>query len=358
MYRLSNSIPKSLITSALCVLTAAGILSCGANPKPTEPDSGATADLTNIDGDGLSLGAGEHPGHRGFYPLTIGNTWTYKGTFLATVRPDSCDSPCVAIGFIDRWRESRELVGTETLFGREYVVEEQTRWSDWGIPFDTIRVDTMASPTAYPMAFRVLYRQDQAGLYEADAQNWQPSGTNGGLAAAHGAPATDLQERLSVTLQRKGMALTAVEAAAYDAANVRLQEKLDVVAAALAWHGHRPGPFGGGRGGVLDHEITRLKYPLHPGQCWVIRDSPLFTSRVIRHEVLRLPAGRLGGYQIRIESELFGPEDRVHIWYGRAGFLKLSATLYGEAIDEWGNHIGTLVSTEYSALESFQLVSD
>lgn len=357
MFSLSNPIPKLLIVGAFGVFSAAAILSCGSDIKPTEPDTSAAADLTRFEGEGLSLGVGEHPGHRGFFPLAIGNTWTYKTQSTWSVQPDSCGTPCVGIGRIELGHERRELVGTETLFGREYVVEEQTRWSDWGIPFDTIHIDTIHAMTS-PLAYRVRYRQDGAGLYEADVSYGQPPGTVGGPAADYGEPAPEAMERVSETLQRKGMRLTAVEAAAYDAANARLQEKLEVVAAALAWHGHRPGPFGGRRGGALDHEITRLKYPLHPGQRWVIRDSPLFTSRVIRHDVLRLPAGTLDGYQIRIESELFGPGDAVYIWYGRAGFLKLSASLYGEALDEWGNHIGTVVSREYSALESFKLVRD
>jgi hypothetical protein len=358
MYGLSNPILRLLITGALGVFGAMGIVSCGTNPKPTEPDASATADPTGIEDEGLSLGAGQHPGHRGFYPLAIGNTWEYEVQEMTVVRPDSCGSPCVMIGTIGQWRERRELVGTEVLFGREYVVEEQIRWSDWGIPFDTLSIDTTAFPTASPMTYRVRYRQDRAGLYEADVPVGQPLGTNGGLAVAYGAPAPGANERLSVALQRRGMLLTATEAAAYDAADARLQEKWDLVASALAWHRHRPGPPGGHRGGVLDHEITRLRYPLHPGQRWTIREDPLFTSCVIRHELLRLPAGRLGGYRIRIESELFGPEDRVYIWYGRAGFLKLSATLYGEATDPYGNHLGTVVSTEFTTLESFTLVGD
>lgn len=357
MFSVSNPIPKLLIIGAFGLFSAAGILSCGSDVKPTEPDTSAAADLTRIESEGLSLGVGEHPGHRGFFPLAIGNTWTYKTQFSWTVQPDSCGTPCVGIGRIEQGHETRELVGTETLFGREYVVEEQTHWSDWGIPFDTIHIDTIQAMTS-PTEYRVYYRQDRAGLYEADASVGQPLGTVGGLAADHGEPAPEAIERVSKTLQRKGMHLTAVEAAAYDAAYARLQEKLHVVAAALAWHGHRPGPLGGRRGGVLDFELTLLKYPLHPGQRWVIGDSPLFTSRVIRHDVLQLPAGRLGGYQIRIESELFGPKDTVTIWYGRAGFLKLSGLLHGEALDEWGNHIGTVVSREYSALESFNLVRD
>jgi len=357
MYSLSNPITKLMFIGALSVFSVAGILSCESDLKPTEPEASATAGLSDIEGEGLSLGAGEHPGHRGFFPLAIGNTWLYAKTSMTVVRPDSCGSPCVSMGTMKQWHEVRELVGTEMLFGREYVVEEQTRRSDWTVVIDTM-FPPMFPPMPSPMAYRVLYRQDRAGLYEADLSVGQLPGSNGELAAARNAPAPGAEERLSVTLQRKGMLLTATEAAAYDAANARLQEKRDMLAAALAWHGHHPGPFGGPRGGVLDHEITRLRYPLHPGQRWTIREDPLFTSRVIRHEVLRLEAGKLGGYQIRIESELFGPEDKVYIWYGRAGFLKLSATLHGEAMDEYGNHVGTVVSTDYSALESFKLIRD
>ena len=71
--------------------------------------------------------------------------------------------------------------------------------------------------------------------------------------------------------------------------------------------------------------------------------------------MLELPAGKLGGYQIRIDSELLGPRDRLWIWYGRDGMLQMSSVFVSDAIDENGNHVGTLFTQTETSLESFNL---
>jgi hypothetical protein len=345
----SNPIPKVLITGVLGVFSAAGILSCGSDLKPTEPESSATAELTELEGDGLSLGAGEPSGHRGFFPLDIGNRWTYQTQYFTLVISDSCDiltdsvTVCAGWGSIGWGGERRELIGTEELFGREYMIEQWTSWPQIIWDGDTARS-------------WIRYRQDRAGLYEADVPLGQRPGTVGTLAAVDHESVRPPGQRLSADLEKNGAHLTPAQAAAYDVAMERIQRKLEVVAVAQAWHGHSPRSFGGRRGGALDSELARLKYPLHPGQNWTIRQDPLFTSQVIGHDVLELPAGKLGGWRIQIESGLFDPDDRVYIWYGRAGFLRLSVSLQSVAVDEWGNRIGTAFYQESSELESFELV--
>jgi hypothetical protein len=76
---------------------------------------------------------------------------------------------------------------------------------------------------------------------------------------------------------------------------------------------------------------------------------------VIGHDVLELPAGRLAGWRIQIKPEGLDPDDRVTIWYGRAGFLRLSISLQSVAVDEWGNRIGTAFYQETKELESYEL---
>jgi hypothetical protein len=72
-------------------------------------------------------------------------------------------------------------------------------------------------------------------------------------------------------------------------------------------------------------------------------------------EPLRLPAGRFVGYRIRIASELFGDHTRVRVWYGRAGFLKLRLHDVGQATDESGNVIGTVVFDQTQVLDELSL---
>jgi hypothetical protein len=109
------------------------------------------------------------------------------------------------------------------------------------------------------------------------------------------------------------------------------------------------------RGGVLDHEITRLAYPLHPGAHWVIRADPRFESTVMSLGPIDEPAGRFAGARIRVDSDVFGPRDRVELRYGRDGVLGLSAHLEGVATDESGNVIGIMVAEQRQDLAALTL---
>ena len=131
-----------------------------------------------------------------------------------------------------------------------------------------------------------------------------------------------------------------------------LEQRLALVRYTLGLHApslHRPRP--------ADGEIVRLAYPLHTGQRWIIRADPRFTAVVEGVDALRLPAGRFVAYRIRIDSVLFGPSDRVRVWYGREGFLQLDAHLVGEGTDENGDPIGTVVSEDHEALDDIALVA-
>ena len=54
----------------------------------------------------------------------------------------------------------------------------------------------------------------------------------------------------------------------------------------------------------------------------------------------------MSAWSIRISSELSGPDDHVHVWYGRAGFLKLVAHFESDATDPDGNVIGRFIADE------------
>ena len=105
----------------------------------------------------FSKGAGpENPGKGEFYPLAIGNTWTYAGEF--SMRFGS-GSP-----YRSMKDETRTIIGTEVLFGREYMLEEQFLIA--GSLFGG--VDTFT--------YWVRFRQDRAGLYAADVASGDPPG--------------------------------------------------------------------------------------------------------------------------------------------------------------------------------------
>ena len=275
----------------------------------------------------LSRGTALLPGGAGtalFYPLDLGNHWDYQHTFAFQVVPTGTppEPPTVIQTTINA-----DLSGTEERFGREYVVQVETHHQDSG-----------------DLQLRFLYRQDRGGLYNADAVSMAAAD----LEARKG----DAQLVLARVLGNVPHAETS------SAALHRLLEKqaaLRKVAlggrASLALQAGNSGP------GPLEGEIALLRYPLSSSKTWHAREDPLVVYTVEGKEVLGLPAGSFNGWRIRIEwPGVFGPNDRVHVWYGRDGFLRLEAHLEGVAIDENGNPIGTVVGDESQLLSGLSLV--
>jgi hypothetical protein len=127
--------------------------------------------------------------------------------------------------------------------------------------------------------------------------------------------------------------------------------------ARAALHGASLAAAGSGTGaGPFPDELTRLDYPLHPGAKWVLRTDPYFTGTVERVELVDLPAGRFQAYRIRLGSDLFGPNDRVLLYWGRSGELGHSFHLEIVATDENGNPIGNQVADETEQLRALHLV--
>jgi len=199
----------------------------------------------------------------------------------------------------------------------------------------------------------VRYRQDGAGLYEADVESQLPpvcAGVTGrqtldaeGVETPPGEAAwAGVEARLSDPAKQ----------VAYRAAWERVQARASVLRQALGTARGIPRAAGGG---VEPGEITRLEYPLHPGARWVIRADPRFESIVEGAEVLNLAVGHVPGWRIRIDSVFLGQDDRVHVWYGRSGFLKLVAHFEGVATDASGNPIGRVISDESEVLTELAL---
>lgn len=307
---------KGSILIMVLILTAPG---CRIGEEPASP-------LVTV----AELGGGDHLAVDrmsvvgGFYPLEMGNLWNYEGVFRVEIIEDGSEPSEPAAIYLT---EERVLDGTEEIQDHEYMVERRT-----------IREDLKDDPY---MEW-VRYRQDKAGLYEADVSITQPpaiqsaSTSNGDLWRArwHRVAA-------GIAPEREGD---------YRRAWDQLVRKSRLVRT-LATVGPSPVP----PGGVWQGELTRLAYPLHPGAHWFIREDPEFESIVEAHEMLDLPAGRFGGYRIRIRSDVFGPDDEVYLWYGRAGFLGLYAHLIAIATNAQGERIGVVDSEETRALSDLDL---
>ena len=111
-----------------------------------------------------------------------------------------------------------------------------------------------------------------------------------------------------------------------------------------------------GRGGVLDGEMTRLQYPLHRNKQWVVVDDFFtMTATVEGRVVLDLPIGRTPAWKVRIESTYFGPDDVVHFFYGRDGYLGWQLSLVTEVTDETGERIGTVLFSDEEYLEELSI---
>jgi hypothetical protein len=259
-----------------------------------------------------------------FYPLQLGNHWAYDFVFNVSVVPFS-GSPSE---FEVRERRERDLTCIEQLAGASYFIEKRS----------------------FPGgAYWLPYRQDRAGLYESDALALPCSGGTGRQKLDMDATATRSYEAAWSAVEAK--IADPLKRAAYRAAWERIQARVAAIGRALGAEPASPRAAGGVGAG----EITRLLYPLHTGARWVIRADPRFESVVEGNDVLDLPPGRLPAWRIRIDSELVGPDDRVHVWYGRSGYLMLVAHFKGEATDPNGIPIGTLISDESEVLTELSL---
>jgi hypothetical protein len=319
------------ISSIICGRFGAAVLLCAAmtlaacsvvDTDTTVPDG---ALLARSVAPGGSPAVAETPRSE-FYPLEVGNRWEYSGSqtlWMVGGYPVTMHS-----------YESRTLTGYETLFDREYLIEEQA-------------VILSSMPPA--VLYWLRYRQDKAGLYEADVSMTDPPGDDG-AGALRTTGSLSPWPRLFAELAAR---TPDDKRDVFETARELMRQKLALVGQVLGGTGRAM--LAGPPGGVLPDEITRLRYPLHVGQEWVVRETPLFSSVVEGHEVLDLPAGRFGGWRIRMASEMFGPNDRVLLWYGRDGLLSIYARLEVEVTGPTGEPEGTMVSEETLVLEKVEI---
>ena len=315
--------------SALLALAAMTLAGCGRTVAPVTsatdraPATALRAGMVGMDGPA----PGGTPANL-FYPLDLGNHWGYGHELSVTIVPTG--GPPGPVSTV-RDRHERDLVCVEPRAGRRYVVEQTSYGASL---FSWVR-----------------YRQDGAGLFEADVSIEEPPV----CAGLSGHKIFDADVLPASTGEEAWPALAAkladpAQQAAYRAAWDRVQARAAAVRRAL-----EPGPTEAARGGVEPDELTRLEYPLHPGAHWVIRAHPRFESFVERAEALDLAVGHVPAWRIRVESEFLGQNDSVRFWYGQDGFLKLAAHFEGIATDPSGNLIGIVVADESELLDELAL---
>ncbi|TPW16721.1 MAG: hypothetical protein FD129_646 [bacterium] len=307
--------------SCALVVAGLGLAACQIDSITSRPDQ----DGLRID---LSLDPGAAPGNvGGFYPLSQGNRWHYEGEVRIVMRPGDGPPQELTLSVV----EERVIDGVETIQGRDYQVERQS---------------ILESGDTEPLHYWVRERQDGSGLFEADVDISDPPG-------APAPPVSDPVarpgriapgDRITPSFIRNG-----------NSAERRAWARLDEKRAAVRQRLSRGLDAGTAPTGVpMETELTRLRYPLHPGQGWNIRFEPPFRAGVEGMERLDLPAGRFNGWRIRIEPP-GDPSDDVHVWYGRCGFLRLAAHLEVEIV-EAGSPTGTLTLDQEMSLADLDLV--
>jgi hypothetical protein len=265
-------------------------------------------------------------GRASFFPLEVGNHWHYAQLLAVNILlNDSTQTGWIEL----RSAKDARLVRTQTIGQHEYVVEE-----------DVIRDEGEAEPiTQY-----IFWRQDRTGLFEAEVPGAAAARAAGAPRGATVTPLARVWSRLESGLGDPR------SREAFRAARGGIEQKLALIEGALR------SPRQPLRGDPWVAELTRLHYPLHPNAQWDIRTDMFFAAQVEGKEALALPAGRFSGWRIRYSLELFGPRDRVHVWYGRDGYLSLVAYLEQEAIDYQGNRIGTAIVKVSERLDGIELV--
>ena len=325
----SNPSPRAFIPLALAILAIASA-GCGRAPAPIAPAGERTPALsTAVRSDGVDVPIASSAAENGFYPLHLGNEWSYAYTLSIVIIPEG-GPPDPAFGLSDR--RTRDLVCVETRGGNPYVVERTY--------YPSPRVFTW-----------VRYRQDRDGLFEADVETTLPPTCS----AASGRRHFDAGARVVGSGEEAWAAIAAkFPAPARQAAYREAWEGIAARAAAIRRAlGAEPEPPRAA--GVEAGEITRLEYPLRPGAHWVIRETPRFEATVEGAETLDLAVGHVPAWRIRIDFDGLGANDRVSVWYGRAGFLMSDVHVEGVATDPEGNPIGRLIYDETEELEELAL---
>ena len=303
-----------LALAALAISLAGCKHAYGSDGLPLDASGGAGRLLAPA-GSGIPDGFGSRRGL--FYPLAVGNFWSYSVHTRTTIT--TAEGPQPPVDSDRPWMAF--ITGTEQLGGRQYFLQSEFDPRAGAIP-----------PPGFPM------REDASGLFELDLVFPSPAAAAGGVA-----PSEPLAAELAATVDHAFADPRRRET--FRRAVAQVSEKLTAIRLTAV----------PGRGGPAPDEITLLRYPLFVGARWVVRDLPLFTRAVVARERVRVPAGVFAAWRLRGGSERFGPEDRVDLWYASAGLVRIQIHVVGVAVDDRGNLTGRVVTESDQVLTSFDL---
>jgi hypothetical protein len=277
--------------SFLAILLLVSITSCS-KPSPFDPLSATTA---QVSGPAPALAGGFGSGT--FYPLTIGNHWSYEGGGASRILSTDGSPPIEDFSYA--FTETRQLIGTTHHEGIAYVVEEQAHHE---LPQSSNGDNVWWS----------RLRQDRAGLFVLDTLLQVPPTLDGGRTLQATPDQTSRPFRIDPDkFRRSGLT---------DAARQALADRLELMRKAVR------GITRGGTATSSNLELTFLLYPLHHGLSWSTRPDFPWPIWVDGMETLETPAGKFLAYRLGVNP--FGttvhPGEWIFVWYSREGYLGYS----------------------------------
>ena len=291
----------TLVTAAGVALMVGGCIS----PMVPDPVHETTVAATSPTENGAS-----------FYPLAVGNHWSYEDQLRTQIFPDVGD-PLPPI--TNTSSLTADLIGIQEHLGRTYFVQREVRGT---------------APLVR------LYREDREGLYIV----FLPS-TSTSAASMQAATAAIEQQLASLPESIRG---------AYRATLARLMDR-----AAPVLQGPTAASLVLTTAGPAEGENVALTYPLAPSKSWIYQPSPFAVTYTVEgFDKLSLPAGDFKGWRIR--ANWVGnskPGEYTFLWYGRDGFLQLKARFIGTAVDADGQPIGTVSFEITQQLNGLSLVT-
>jgi hypothetical protein len=303
--------------------------------------------LAGCGSDGPGRPVEESTRARPYYPLEPGAEWRHDRSFRVEILILDGSEPRPPEVYTAT--TERELLGTETHFGRDYTVEEMRFF---GRDTDTLRSWTR-------------FRQDKEGLYVANIFGATPPEVR-----APSSPLVPFYPAVTPDLGIPGWG-----------GSPRLFQGNHPAVAEEAWRRHvdRMKRFYESRtldgypriaspvqalssaepGGDPPEEYMLLKYPLVEGIEWASADgtSPIVLV-VEAEEVLDLPIGRVSGFRIRTQDAALDPDDYVMRWIGTCGLLRAVIHFETKAIDDGTGESAMIITHDDERLAGITLPGD
>lgn len=233
------------------------------------------------------------PGADNLFPLAVGNRWVYDFYFEQQIVIDgeNPDPPLIQTAIIER-----EIVGNETLRNIEYFVEETRTTSD-------------ALPDVDLRWWR--HRQDETGLFRLIDDNTRPP------EFSPPPPSDALPAYLQTALREHNA-------------------KVEVARRALS-------------GGLSNHEIVRLYYPLEVGSAW-LRTPAGMVATVEAVEEVEIDLGTTQAWRIGLDPNWSHSTYEFNVWYSDCGLLQSTSEIVTRAMDPGTGQTATITTNDRAVL--------